>query len=64
MMFANHCATLIQSHFKGYQQRKYYLLFKPILHRFKELLIAVISGWRVRNIMKTNRIKKKCEKIK
>jgi hypothetical protein len=35
LLFLHHCATIIQSRFKGYQQRKYYKLFKPILHRFK-----------------------------
>lgn len=35
MMFLNHCATIIQKQFRGYQQRKYYQMFLPVLWRFK-----------------------------
>lgn len=62
-MFVNHCASIIQSRFKGYQQRKYYKMFKPFLARFKELLHAIVIGWRVRKILKTRRILKKKGKI-
>lgn len=62
-MFVNHCATIIQSRFKGYQQRKYYKMFKPFLGRFKELLLAIVTGWRVRKILKTRHIQKKKGKI-
>lgn len=63
LMFANHCATIIQSKFKGYKQRKYYNMFKPILRRFKELLSAIVEGWRVRKILKTKYLNKKKIKI-
>ena len=64
LLFLHHCATIIQSRFKGYQQRKYYKLFKPILHRFKQLLLAVVVGWRIRKLLKTKQMAKKCIKIK
>lgn len=64
LLFLHHCATIIQSRFKGYQQRKYYQLFKPLLRRFKQLLIAVVAGWRIRRILKIKIINKKCIKIK
>lgn len=63
LMFANHCATIIQSHFRGYQQRKYYSMFKPILRRFKELLSAIVAGWRVRRLLNTRYINRKKTKI-
>ena len=40
LQFANHCATIIQSHFKGYIQRKRYRLFLPAYRRFREILLA------------------------
>lgn len=64
LMFINHCATLIQSRFRGYQQRKYYKMFRPVMRRFKELLGAMVSGWKMRRIMKLKPIVKKCAKIK
>jgi hypothetical protein len=55
---------MIQTRFRGYQARKYYRLFKPLLKRFKELVLAVVVGWKVRKIMKTSYIERKCQKIR
>lgn len=64
LMFINHCAILIQTKFRGYQQRKYYKLFLPVLNRFKELMRAILAGWRVRKVLKLKPIAKKINKIK
>jgi myosin heavy subunit len=64
MRFIHHCATMIQAHFRGYRQRKYYRLFQPVLHRFQELLTAVAVGWKVRRVMKTQHVQRKWQKIK
>ena len=62
-LYVNHCATLIQSNFKGYKERKYYKMFLPFYRRFKMLLNSVVCGWRVRRIMKLNKIEKKKSEI-
>jgi hypothetical protein len=35
MLFTNHCATLIQKHFRRYIQQKYYKKIMPIVNRMK-----------------------------
>lgn len=62
--FLWHCATLIQTHFRGYIQQKRYLQFLPIYRRFRELLYAGVLGWRVRRIMKLQPLKTQIKLIK
>ena len=62
-LFVHHCATLIQSNFKGYIQRKRYRQFLPIYRRFKELLLAGFEGWKTRRIMKLQPIKAQLDSI-
>ncbi len=64
LMFINHCATLIQARFRGYQQKKYYLMFRPVMARFKELLRAVIIGWKTRRVLKSKPVLKKINRMK
>ena len=64
MMFLHHCAGIIQSRWKGYRERKYFRMFRPVMWRFKELVMAVVVGWKVRKIMKLKSVHKKCNKIK
>lgn len=57
--FLHHCAVLIQAQFRGYQCRKYYRLFLPVMRRLRALLAALVAGWRVRRVMKTSLVRRK-----
>ena len=50
-LFLDHCATIIQSHFRGFVQKKRYRQFLPVYRRVRELLLAAAEGWRVRKVM-------------
>ena len=39
-------------------------MFLPVLNRFKELMRAILVGWRVRKVLKLKPIAKKINKIK
>ena len=62
--FVNHCAVIIQSRFRGYMQRKYYVKFLPLYRRFRLLLEGAVAGWRVRQILKTKNMRTARKKIK
>lgn len=49
---------------RGYFQRKKYKAFLPIYRRVKELLSAVVSGWRVRSIMKLHPVRTQIGEIR
>ena len=61
--FLGHCATIIQSNFKAYQQRKRYRQFLPIYRRLRELLFAGFQGWKTRRILKLQHIKSQIASI-
>jgi hypothetical protein len=63
-MFTNHCATLIQKHFRRYIQQKYYRHYKRGIPRMRELINAMSLGWKTRRIMKTRIITRMIEDIK
>ena len=63
-LFVHHCATLIQSNYKGYIQRKRYRQFLPIYRRLRELLLAGFEGWKTRRILKLQPIKTQINAIK
>lgn len=63
-MFTNHCATMIQKHFRRYITQKYYRHYRRCMLRMKELFGAMSMGWKVRRIMKTRTITKMVEDIK
>lgn len=62
--FMNHCAIIIQSHFKGYRQRKLYRKFLPLYKRFKQLMCAGFIGWKTRKTLKLSVVKNKINEIK
>jgi hypothetical protein len=64
LAFMNHCAVIIQSHFRGYQQRKYYRKFLPLYKRFKQLLYAGFIGWKTRKTLKLGIVRNKINEIK
>lgn len=49
---------------RGYFQRKKYKAFLPIYRRVKELLSAVVSGWRIRRIMKLQSVRTQIGEIR
>lgn len=57
LQFINHCALIIQTHWRGYIQRKRYRKFLPIYRRFRELVFAFYEGWKIRKIMKLQHIR-------
>lgn len=52
--FLNFCATLIQKHAKGFLQRQRHKIVMMHIHRFKSLLNAMISGYKIRKILRLN----------
>ena len=64
LQFINHCATLVQTHFRRYIQQKKYRQFLPIYRRFREILFAGFEGWKMRKIMNLQPIKAQIKAIR
>ncbi|KAM3133325.1 hypothetical protein pb186bvf_014618 [Paramecium bursaria] len=56
LRFLNYCATIIQKHVKGYQHRERHKIIMMRIRRFKQLLNAFISGYKIRKILKLSEI--------
>ena len=47
-----HCATIIQSAWRGYCVRKLYKDSFDIVQLAKTKILALVKGWKIRNIVK------------
>ena len=61
--YRNYCAIIIQKNFKGYRERTNYKKAIQKKHYLLKKILSIIKGWKIRKIMKDEKIVKLKEEI-